>query len=468
MTAFPEPDFFRTMPFKRFFERGKRSEEQPREAEIDETSASAEELDTEDVVESTDEEDIEGEPEEAAEISWRDRAAQVLPTGASTGSKRPSALYGAEDADGPTHFVRAVGCRVFDDNLDSYIDCTMALGAVALGYAEPNVTRAVIDAAANGNLSGLSSVREVEIAERLCDVIPCAEMVQFLKTGAEAVAAAVRIARTYTARDVVIGSGYFGWLDWCSTVAGVPAGVRSDFRSVPFDDVAALEAAAREAGARLAAIVIEPIVERMPSEEWIARARTLCDVHGAVLVFDEVKTGFRVRTGGYQELSGVTPDLATFGKAMANGYALAAVCGKRSLMEAARKTWISSTLASDSTALAACGAVLDWHMQADICDSLASIGRDTQTAVAHAIDASGVTGVTLDGIDPMWLMRFDDPARQTRFIELAARHGVLFKRGAYNFAAIAHDDDIIGEIEAAASAAFVELRDEDAAGEGER
>src|SRR5260370_2477257 len=113
---------------------------------------------------------------------------------------------------------------------------------------------------------------------------------------------------------------------------------------------------------------MEPVIGRMPLPRWAARARELCDAAGAALIFDEVKTGFRLSTGGYQEHSKITPDLAAFGKAMANGYPLSAVVGKRALMEAARKTWISSTLASEATALAAAGAVLDWHQKAHICD----------------------------------------------------------------------------------------------------
>jgi glutamate-1-semialdehyde 2,1-aminomutase len=400
-------------------------------------------------------------PEDLADVDWRARAGRSLPTAASTGSKRAEALYGDADADGPTHFLRAIGCRVVDAAGATYIDCTMALGAVALGYAEPRVTHAVIEAASAGNVSGLSSVREVELAERLCSVLPCAEQVQFLKTGAEAVAAAVRLARTYSGRDVVVASGYFGWLDWASDARGVPSGARADVRRVPFDDVGALERAVSDAGARLAAIVIEPVIERLPSVEWIAHARSLCDATGAALVFDEIKTGFRLRPGGYQELAGVTPDLATFGKAIANGYPLAVVAGRRDIMQAARNTWISSTLASESTALAAAWAVLDWHEQAEICDALASAGRELREGVAAAIDASGVEGVTVDGIDAMWLLRFDSPGRETRFLELAAREGVLFKRGAYNYASIAHDEEAIREVEAAASAAFVALRDEE-------
>ena len=439
------------MVFGKFFDKGKKPTASREAATEPEAELSDEEYDGE----------PESAPEESDEIDWRARAAQVLPTGASTGSKRASAMYGSDDAFGPTHFTRSVGCRVIDMDGNEYIDCTMALGSVALGYAEPEVTRAVIDAATHGNVSALSDHREIEVAERLCTVIPCAEMVQFVKTGAEAMSAAVRLARTYTARDVVIGSGYFGWHDWSSTVSGVPTRTRELFISVPFDDVDALEKAVLDAGKALAAIVIEPVVERMPSTAWVTRARELADAGGAALIFDEMKTGFRLRTGGYQELSGVTPDLAAFGKAMANGYPLAAVAGKRDLMEAARKTWISSTLASEATALAAAGAVLDWHEKADICDSIAAIGLDIRSVMSSVIKASGVGGVTVDGIDHMWLFRFDSPARETRFLELAAGQGVLFKRGAYNYPAIAHTDDIIRQIEAASNAAFIELRDEE-------
>jgi glutamate-1-semialdehyde 2,1-aminomutase len=445
------------MPFRRFFDRGSKT---PAPAAPETEAAEEEEQEVEAEVEDEGSEP-EAEPEEAPDIDWRARAAAVLPTGASTGSKRPEALYGSEDAIGPTHYTRAVGCRLVDTEGRTYIDCTMALGSVALGYAEPEVQRAAMTAIAGGNVSALSDFREVDLAERLCQHIPCAEMVQFFKTGADAVSAAVRIARTYTGRDMVVGSGYFGWHDWWSDSAGVPAAVRSLYRAVPFDDVDALEQAAREAGNRLAAIVIEPVIERLPSEEWIAAARRLATSLEAVLVFDEIKTGFRLRTGGYQALSGVTPDLATFGKAMANGFPLAAVVGHRDVMQAARKTWISSTLAGESAALAAAGAVLDWHEKADICDTLASTGRAMRDSVEAAVEACGIDEVSVEGLDQMWLLRFGSPQRQTRFLELAAEQGVLFKRGAYNFAAVAHDEEVVSAIEAAASAAFVGLLEEE-------
>ncbi len=391
---------------------------------------------------------------------WAARAAELLPTGASTGSKRAEALYGTTDPAGPTHFVRAAGCRLETSDGAELIDCTMALGSVAIGYAEPRITEAAVQAIAQGAVSGLSHVHEVELAERFCNVVPCAERVQFLKTGAEAMSAAVRIARAYTGRSVVIGSGYFGWHDWSSSQPGVPESVRRDFRSVPFDDIPALERAVTEAGSELAAIAIEPVVERMPSGEWIARARALCDSTGAALIFDEMKTGFRLATGGYQQVSGVTPDLAAFGKALANGFPLAAVCGRAPLMDSLKTTWVSSTLASEGGALAAALAVIDWHDEDDVCAELARLGGEMREHVTNAIKASGLGGISVQGIDQMWFMKFESPDAERRFVALAAQHGALFKRGAYNFAALAHDEDALVEIEAAASNAFVAMRQE--------
>jgi glutamate-1-semialdehyde 2,1-aminomutase len=406
-----------------------------------------------------DDQDVEDVPEDVPPSEdWAARAGAVIPRGASTGSKRVDALYGT--ADGlPTHFVKAAGCHVLTTDGETLVDCTMALGSVALGYAEPRLTRHVIEALASGNVAGLSPTLEVEVAERFCDVVPCAERVQFLKTGAEAVSAAVRIARTYTGRELVIGSGYFGWHDWSADQNGVPSGTRQHFRSIPFDDVAALERAVADAGSKLAAVVLEPVVERLPSREWIDKARALCTAAGAVLIFDEMKTGFRVATAGYQQYAGITPDLAAFGKAMSNGFPIAAVCGNAALMEAADRTWISSTLASETGALAAVAAMLAWHNEADICATLWSTGQEMRAAVTNALTASGVDGISVDGIDPMWLIRFDDPANETEFLLAAARHGVLFKRGAYNFAAVAHDEEAIRAIEAGASAGFVALRE---------
>jgi glutamate-1-semialdehyde 2,1-aminomutase len=196
----------------------------------------------------------------------------------------------------------------------------------------------------------------------------------------------------------------------------------------------------------------------MPSEAWIARARQLASDTGAVLVFDEIKTGFRLRPGGYQELTGVEPDLAVFGKAMANGFALSAVVGRADVMNAASRTWISSTLAGETTGLAAAHAVLDWHEKEDVCASLATIGSQMKAAVERAVVASGLPGITVSGLDQMWRLTFEDASIESRFVRHGVEHGALFKRGAYNFAALAHEE-LIPEIEAAASASLVAIKE---------
>ena len=370
------------------------------------------------------------------------RARALIPGGASTGSKRSDALYGTGPA-GPTHYTRASGCRLTTADGQELVDFTMALGAVAFGYADPDVTDAVVAAARAGHVAGLSHTLEVTVAEQLREQVPFAERVRFLKTGAEAVAAAVRIARTHTGRSRVLGSGYFGWLDWCSDAAGVPEGTRADFGRIPFGDVVAAERAVSDAAGELAAIVVEPVVEREAPIEWLRALRELCTSSGAVFIADEIKTGFRVHPAGGVAGQGVDPDLAVFGKALANGYPLSAVVGRGAVMGAAERTWISSTLASESTALAAASVVLARHAQENVCARLATTGDAMRDGVRRALAASSAADVELLGIAPMWLLRFGDAGREARVLAAVRQDGVLLKRGAYNFAALAHDREAI-------------------------
>ena len=440
------------MPLRRFFGRGEKpaAEEAPNAAE--EVEATEQEQDV-------DEENVDYDAP-VVDTSWRERAELVIPGGTSTGSKRADALWGEGAADLPTHYVSARGCRIVTTDEQTLIDCTMGLGSVALGYADEQVLQIALNAAALGNVAGLAHVTEVELAERLCETVPCAEQVRFFKTGAEAVSAAVRVARAATGRSKIVCCGYFGWHDWANSARGIPAGAKSDVLRVAFDDVTALEAACDQAGSELAAVVLEPVVEKLPSEQWIAAARAQCTERGAILVFDEIKTGFRLRTAGYQEYSGVQPDLATFGKALANGFPIAALVGRAGPMEVATETWISSTLAGESIALGAALAVVDRFERDNVSKTLWSTGEAMMRAVRAAIRSSGVPGVQVQGIAPMWFLAFDDPAVERFFLARAAHHGVLFKRGAYNFPALAHDEKTVDAIEAAASSALVDVAEE--------
>lgn len=396
--------------------------------------------------------------EQLPDHEWRSRASAVIPGGSSTGSKRPDALYGsrAHDASVPSHYERASGCRVWSTGGVEYIDCGMALGSVGIGYADADITRAVQNAAAAGSVSSLPHRLEVEVAERLTTVIPCAERVRFLRTGAEATAAAVRIARTLTGRDRVVACGYFGWLDWNSDAAGVPASSRELITWVPFGDVAALDAAVHT-GTPPAAIVIEPLVHDLAPVPWLQAARRLADQQQAVLIFDEVKTAFRVRTGGVQALTGVMPDLTAIGKALANGFPLAAVVGRAPVMDDVMRTWISSTAAAETTGLAAANAVLAWHDRLDVCDRMATAGGVLQEIVGSALNEAPWVGVQVDGPPMMWRLTADVPEQLDALVAAAAREGVLLKRGAYQFGAVAHDDEALDQVARAMPAVMESL-----------
>ena len=379
---------------------------------------------------------------------WRARAADVIPGGSSTGSRRPAVLYGARAADAalPTHYDKAEGCLLWSTDGRRFIDTGMALGAVGIGYADASVTRAVVDAATRGNVSALPHRLEVEVAERLVDIIPSAEQVRFLRTGAEANAAAIRMARALTGREHIVACGYFGWLDWCSDAAGVPPSIQHAVTWVPFNDRAALESAISSLPAPPAAIIIEPLVHEIATTAWLESARRLADHTGAVLIFDEVKTAFRVQTGGVQELTGVSPDLTTIGKAMANGYPLAALVGRADVMAVATRTWISSTAATESTGLAAARAVMEWHERVDVPERMATAGGMLLQVIGTALAESPWVGVHAEGPPVMWRLVSEVPDRLDALVAAAARHGLLLKRGAYQFGAVAHDEAIVAEI----------------------
>ena len=368
-----------------------------------------------------------------------------VPEFTSTGSKRPEALFGREDATLPARMTRAAGCRVWDAAGREYLDYVMALGAVALGYGHPAVNDAATQAIAAGVVGPLPPVVEEELAGALCRRLPWLEQVRFLKTGAEGVAAALRLARVATGRDLVFGCGYHGWLDWCqgAGIEGVPAGTRALFAELPFNDPARAREAIRERGDRLAAVVIEPVVAAEPSREWLDVLRAETTRAGAVLVFDEIKTAFRLAVGGAAERYGVRPDLAVLGKAVANGFPLAVVGGRRDLMQGVARTWISSTLATESVALAAARATLEVFERDAVCAHLHRVGTRLLHGLhrLHRDHADVVTGV--GGMAEMCFLSYATEPLARAVAAGCARRGLLFKRTAYNFVSLAHDATVV-------------------------
>jgi glutamate-1-semialdehyde aminotransferase len=328
----------------------------------------------------------------------------------------------------------------------------MALGAVGLGYGHPAVVEAVAKAAREGGVGPLPPALEVEVAERLAAVYPGAEQVRFLKTGAEAVQAAVRLARVATGRDRVVHCGYHGWLDGPFAGAGVPRPVAETWTPVPFDDLPAAAAAVR-AGAPPAAILLEPVVERAPGVAWLQGVRALADASGAVLIFDEVKTAFRLARGGAAERWGVWPDLAVVGKALANGFPLAAVLGRADLMVRVKETWISSTLATEFVALAAARAVLEVWDGTDVAAHIGDVGERLMDGL-RVLGVRGAGRFEVAGLPEMFFLRFAAEEDERLTLLGVAERGVLLKRGAYDFPSLAHGPSDVAATLAAVAAAL--------------
>ncbi|MDH3457024.1 MAG: aminotransferase class III-fold pyridoxal phosphate-dependent enzyme [Gemmatimonadota bacterium] len=379
----------------------------------------------------------------------------TVPGFTSTLSKRPEDLFGTVH-DVPVRMTRAAGCTVWDDRGREYVDLVMGLGAVALGYGHPAVVEAAERGLRDGIVGPLAPVLEARVAEKLCAVLPGAEAARFLKTGAEAVAAAVRIARAYSGRDRVLSCGYHGWLDWCQDGRGVPESVRSLRSPIPFNDVDALLQSVGD-GDDVAAIVVEPIVDEPPTATWLEALRREATRVGALLVFDEIKTAFRVATGGVAERWGVTPDLTVVGKALGNGLPIAAVAGGHDVMRVVNDTWISSTLATEMVSLAAADAVLDTFRSQDVPQHLSRVGTLLFNDFGRLAEQHPQIVRRVRGVPEMCYLEFRTPAASAQTAQAAARRSLLLKRSAYNFVSLAHTDAVLTAVRERLEAALEEV-----------
>jgi glutamate-1-semialdehyde 2,1-aminomutase len=363
----------------------------------------------------------------------------------STGSKRSAALFGAEGESASLRMTRSSGCSVWDSEGREYVDYIMGLGAVALGYGHPEITRAVAEAAQLGVVGPLPPVLEEELAADFCRLIPWLERVRFLKTGAEAMAAAVRLARVVTGRDAVLGCGYHGWLDWCQTREGrgTPAAVRALYGELPFNDAERTREMIRAADGRLAAVVFEPVILEPPDPHWLAVLREETLRSGALLVADEIKTACRLAIGGGCERYGIRPDLVVIGKAIANGFPLAAVGGRADVMDAVSRTWISSTLATEFVSLAASRATLAAMVQAQVPAHLTRVGTRLLAGLQALATAHPELAVRATGLPEMCFLEYRDEPVSGRVATACAARGLLFKRSAYNFVSLAHDEETV-------------------------
>jgi len=360
------------------------------------------------------------------------RAEAVIPCQTQCFSKGPTQFVKGVS---PHYLARGKGCRVWDVDGNEYIDYIGALGPITLGYGFPAVDDAVRAQLDSGALLSLPHPLEVEVAELLVKHIPCAEMARFTKTGSEADSAAVRIARAHTGRELIVQTGYHGWHDWYAITKdqrnrGIPAALHDYILSFPYNDSAALERILVERGDHVAAVMVEPSVVGPPDPGFLEACRDLARAHGALLIFDEVVTGFRLALGGAQERYGVVPDLAVFGKAMANGMPMSAVVGKRDVMQSCDDIFYSSTFGGEILSLAACKAVIETYAAQPVVQHLETVGGALKKGCQELIGEHGLSGaMEVVGFDCRSMFLFEAANGNTALAVKSLLHQEVVKRG---------------------------------------
>ncbi|HXG87648.1 MAG TPA: aminotransferase class III-fold pyridoxal phosphate-dependent enzyme [Vicinamibacterales bacterium] len=380
---------------------------------------------------------------------WGARASKVIPGCAQTFSK------------GYTQFVQGVspiflshgkGARVWDVDGNEYIDFIQGLLPNILGYAHDEVNAAAAEQLGRGHSFSLPHPLEVELAERLTRLIPCAEMVRFGKNGSDATAGAVRGARAFTGRERIACSGYHGWQDWyIGTTArhkGVPGAVRALTHPFPYHDLNALETLLTSHAGEFAAVIMEPVNFTEPKPGYLECVKALAHKHGALLIFDEICTGFHMGLGGAQKKFGVTPDMACFGKAMGNGFPIACVVGRADVMKIFEEVFFSFTFGGEVASLAACMKVLDILEGTDALHQMETNGQRIQEGFNAIVKHAGLTGRFECIGYPVWsLMKFRDASGVDSMLERSLFQQETVKRGllllvTHNMTS-AHDDAVI-------------------------
>lgn len=411
-----------------------------------------------------------------------ERAQARIPGGAQLISRRPSRFaWGVS----PIYAARAQGARMWDVDGHEYIDWTSGIGAILLGYADPVVDDAVREQLSRGTIYGINHELEIEVADELAAMIPCAEMVRYTKGGGEACALAVRIARGVTGRSKILFCGYHGWHDWylAANLAGEttldahlfpgiePVGVPRELRHTalpfPYGDLGALSRLLDQHGRDVAAVMLEPLRSEMPPPGYLAQVADLARQAGSVLIFDEVSSGLRLGLHAAQGFVGVTPDLAVFAKSLSNGYPLGAVVGRRAVMEPAGQMFLSSTYWSDTLGLRAALTTLREVRRRDVPTQLWRFGELLQTALNRAAAATGFA-VRCEGlaVHPQLRFQTNDPQQQRLLSTLYIQE--MAKRGCHGYAAFylnaAQGEGELQQTEAAARETFQLLADANTAG----
>lgn len=323
------------------------------------------------------------------------RAERIIPAGTQTFSKGPTQYV---QGVAPIYLQRGKGSHVFDVDGNEYIDYVMALGPITLGYSYPVTNKATIKQLEDGITFSLMHPLEVVLSELLVELIPCAEMVRFGKNGSDVTSAAVRVGRAYTGRDKIACCGYHGWQDWyigtTTRDKGVPKSTKELTIPFEYNNIESLESIFAEHQGQIAAVIMEPIIIEKPRDNFLQKVKELTHKNGALLIFDEVATGFRLSLGGAQEYFGVTPDLATFGKGMANGMPLSAIVGKREIMKEFEEVFFSFTFGGEAVSLAAAIATIKEMREKNVIEHFRKQGAKLTNGYNELAQSFGLTDYT--------------------------------------------------------------------------
>ncbi len=400
-------------------------------------------------------------------------AKSIIPGGTQLLSKRPEQFLPDK---WPSYYSKAKGYEVWDLDGNKYADvCYMGIGANVLGYAVEEVDNAVKAAIDNGSMCTLNAPEEVYLAEKLLSLHGWADMVRYAKAGGEAMAQAARIARAATGRDKILFCGYHGWQDWYLAAnlgqgdslkehllaglepAGVPSGLRGTMLPFRYNDIEEFRAQCEAGGGDIAAVVMEPVRNDMPAAGFLEEIREYTSKNGIVLVFDEITAGFRLCCGGSHLTLGVEPDIAVFGKALANGFPVSAIVGRREVMSAAQDTFISSTFWTERTGFAAALATLDFYERNNVAQSLTKTGEAVTRGWQEAAKAAGLT-VHTGGIAPLthFAVQSETPlVCKTFFTQEMLKRGYLASTAFY--ASYAHDEALTSRYIEDVSAVFAAM-----------
>lgn len=373
---------------------------------------------------------------------WK-KAKTIIPGGNQLLSKRAEMFLPEH---WPAYYSKAKRADVWDLDGRKLLDMSlMGVGACALGYADPDVNKAVIEAVKRGNMSTLNAPEEVELAELLCSIHPWAEMVRYARTGGESMAIAARISRAATGRDTIAFCGYHGWSDWYLATnlkdpkglndhllsglepIGVPKNLSGTVRPFHYNKLDELEKIVSDTKGELAAIIMEPVHGVMPDKGFLEGVRDIANRTKAVLVFDEISIGWRMTFGGAHLALGVDPDIAVFAKAMSNGFPMAAIIGREKVMQAAQDTFISSTYWTDLIGPTAALATIKKMKKINLPKVLKQRSEKMKSVLEKVSTKHGVT-ITTAKLPVILSFSFDgSDAKETKtlFTQEMLRRGIL-------------------------------------------